>query len=102
MTNFEGHTLSPPLTLDAPDYQGAREIRSDDEIVGWLTMDDYAGAEANARFLLAAPHLHAENIRLMAILKKISDASDALSDVDDAGQLFQFALRVNQILEEVE
>ena len=62
---YEGHTLSHPIHMDEPlHHKGEgknitteREMLCDGGIIGWLVMDDYPSADANAMLLADAPLL---------------------------------------------
>ena len=63
---YEGHTLNHPIHMDEPNPHdgGHREMLCDGGIIGWLQMDDYPSADANAMLLADAPLLLAEVKRL--------------------------------------
>ena len=63
---YEGHTLNHPIHMDEPNPHdgGHREMLCDGGIIGWLLMDNYPSADANAMLLADAPLLLAEVKRL--------------------------------------
>ena len=75
---YEGHTLNHPIHMDEPNPHdgGHREMLCDGGIIGWLQMDDYPSADANAMLLADAPLLLTEVKRLREALLRIADTAN--------------------------
>ncbi len=75
---YEGHTLNHPIHMDEPNPHdgGHREMLCDGGIIGWLQMDDYPSADANAMLLADAPLLLEEVKRLREITEYVKSSID--------------------------
>ena len=72
---YEGHTLNHPIHMDEPNPHdgGHREMLCGGGIIGWLQMDDYPSADANAMLLADAPNLLEQVEKLQHRIGEITD-----------------------------